>query len=165
MSESDETDPVDIAELAAAAELADPAKAPSRSELKNQQARAELEPLAEGERPRVVVYGAITSIVIAISILIGWIARSDVTAFQSIPPAILFFVMAAGMWDLRYWAVLGFEAVMALFMINAMLVLIGASTALSVVVPIVVLVVSGSFFWYTVKALARIQMPAARDRD
>jgi hypothetical protein len=74
-------------------------------------------------------------------------------------PAILFGVMAAGMWRARYWAVLGFQAVMAILMIGAFLTLIAATSLIAALTPLLVIAVAGGFFWFTVKALARIQMP------
>ncbi len=155
-----------IEDIAAEAE----ARGLSRSELKNQEAREKLEPLEQGERPGIVTIGAIVSALIAASILIGWIAGAEVkvgntdlserpNAFQVIPPAILFAVMAAGMWRARYWAVLGFEAIMAILMVGSFITLIAATTAFKAVSSAAVLVGAGLLFWFTVKALARIQMP------
>jgi len=155
-----------IEDVAARAE----AGGPSRSELKNQAARDALEPLEEGERPGIVTIGALVSAAIAASILIGWIAGAEVkvgdtdlserpNAFQVFPPAILFAVMAAGMWRTRYWAVLGFEAIMAIIMVGSFITLVAATSVFKAVSSGLVLVAAGLLFWFTVKALARIQMP------
>src|SRR6185503_9560359 len=122
-------------------------------ELKNRAAREQLEPLEEGERPLVVTIGAVLSLAIAISIVVAWLAGVEVqvgntdieerpSAFQVFPPAILFAVMGIGMLRSRYWAVLVFQAI---------------STFL-------VLTIAGTLFWFTVKALARIQMPSPGER-
>jgi hypothetical protein len=147
-------------DLAAEAE----ARGISRSELKNQRAREALEPLTEGERPRIVTAGALVSAAIALITVGAWLVGAEVDgerpdALQVFAPAILFGVMAAGMWRARYWAVLGFQAVMAILMIGAFLTLIAATTVLGALTPLLVLAVAGGFFWFTVKALARIQMP------
>lgn len=142
----------------------------SRSELRDQQAREELEPLEEGERPVIVTIGAMISAVIAASIVIAWIAGAEVkvgntdlserpNAFQVFPPAILFAVMTWGMWRSRYWAVLGFEAIMAILMVGSFITLIAATSAFKAITSGAVLVGAGLLFWFTVKALARIQMP------
>jgi len=144
----------------------------SRSEIRNERVRSELEPLQEGERPRIVTAGAILSILIALSILGAWIAGVEVeigdsgveekpNPFQVFPPAILFLVMAAGMWRSRYWAVLGFEAIMAIIMVGSFITLIAATSVFQAITAGLVLVGAGLFFWFTVKALARIQMPSA----
>jgi hypothetical protein len=136
----------------------------SGSELKNQRARAALEPLEEGERPRVVAVGALVSALIAVITVGAWAVGAEVngerpSVVQVFAPAILFGVMAAGMWRSRYWAVLGFQAVMAILMVGAFLTLISATSLLGALTPILVLLVAGALFWFTVKALARIQMP------
>jgi len=148
----------------------------SRSEVRNERARAELEPLAAGERPTVVTIGALVSLAIALSILIAYAAgvKVDVegssiderpNALQVFPPAILFGVMAWGMWGARYWAVLGFQAIMAIIMIGAFLTLIAATTIFKAVSALLILAAAAALFWFTVKALARIQMPTPRERD
>ncbi len=155
-----------IEDLAAQAE----ARGVSRSELRNEQAREELEPLPEGERPRVVTIGAVISMLIALSILIGWLAGAKVQVvgtdlserpnpFQVFPPAILFAVMSFGMWRARYWAVLGFEAIMAILMVGSFITLIAATSVFKAISSGLVLIAAGALFWFTVKALARIQMP------
>ena len=142
----------------------------SRSELKNREARAKLVPLAKGERPGIVTLGAIISALIAASIVIAWAAGAEVkvgntdlserpNAFQVFPQAILFAVMAWGMWRARYWAVLGFEAIMAILMVGSFITLIAATDAFKAITSGAVLVAAGLLFWFTVKALARIQMP------
>ncbi len=160
-----------VEDIAARAEAA----GPSRSELRNQQAREELEPLAEGERPGVVTIGAIVSFLIAASIVIGWIAGVKVDVdnstvderpnpLQVFPPAILFAVMGWGMMRARYWAVLGFEAIMAIIMVGSFITLIAATSVFKAISAGLVLLAAGALFWFTVKALARIQMPQQAER-
>jgi hypothetical protein len=149
-----------VEDIAAEAE----ARGVSRSEIRNERARDALEPLAEGERPRVVTVGAVISALIALITVGAWIFGAEVdgerpSAFQVFAPAILFGVMGWGMWRARYWAVLGFQAVMAILMVGAFLTLIAATSLLGALTPILVLIGAGTLFWYTVKALARIQMP------
>ena len=160
-----------VEDIAARAEAA----GVSRSELRNQQAREELEPLGEGERPGVVTIGAIVSFLIAASIVIGWIAGVKVDVenstvderpnpLQVFPPALLFAVMGWGMLRSRYWAVLGFEAIMAIIMVGSFITLIAATSVFKAISALLVLVAAGALFWFTVKALARIQMPEQAER-
>lgn len=147
-------------ELAAEAD----ARGVSKSEIRNERAREALAPLEEGERPRAVTAGAIASAAIALVTVGAWAVGAEVdgerpNGFQVFAPAILFGVMAAGMWRTRYWAVLGFQAVMAILMVGAFLTLIAATSLIQALTPIVVLIVAGTFFWFMVKAMARIQMP------
>lgn len=162
-------DPITLAERAER-------KGPSKSELKNQAAREALIPLGPGERPLVVTIGAVVSLVIAASILIAWLAGVEVeigtsgieerpNAFQVFPPMILFAVMGIGMWGTRYWAVLGFQAVMAIVMIGAFLALISATSAFQAISTAIILIGAGALFWFMVKAMARIQMPTPRGVD
>ena len=161
-----------VMDLAAEAE----ARGVSRSELRNERAREELEPLDRGERPLVVTIGAVISLLIAASIIIAWLAGVEVqvgntdinerpSAFQVFPPAILFTVMGVGMLGARYWAVLGFQAIMAIIMIGAFLTLIAATSIFQALSTLIVLLGAGALFWFTIKALARIQMPEPGGRD
>lgn len=156
--ERDRTAAVD--DVAAEAE----ARGISRSELKNEIARRQLEPLEEGERPLVVTLGAVVSALIAAVTVGAWLAGAEVDGERPNPvqvfaPAILFGVMAWGMWRARYWAVLGFQAVMAILMVGAFLTLIAATSIGSALTAVAVLLAAGTFFWFMVKGLARIQMP------
>jgi len=171
VGEASGDDATSPAELAAAAE----ARGASRSEIKDEIARAQLEPLAEGERPLVVTIGAALSLAIALSIVIAWLAGAEVqvgntdveehpSAFQVFPPAILFAVMGIGMLRRRYWAVLGFQAIMAIIMIGAFIALIAATSVFAAASTLLVLAIAATLFWFTVKALARIQMPSPGER-
>jgi hypothetical protein len=139
----------------------------SRAEARNAAAREALEPLGEGERPMVVTLGAVASALICVSILVAYAAGAEVdgerpNVAQVIAPALLMGVMAWGMWRARYWAVLGFQAVLLFLIIAAVLGLVRAGTAVQVVGNVVLISIAGAFFYFTVKALARIQMPDRR---
>ena len=84
--------------------------------------------------------------------------------FQVFPPAILFAVMGYGMMRSRYWAVLGFEAIMAIIMVGAFITLVAATSVFKAISALLVLAAAGALFWFTVKALARIQMPEPSER-
>ena len=159
-------------DLAAEAE----ARGVTKSEIRNERVRETLEPLDKGERPLVVTIGAVLSILISISIVVAWLAKVEVqvgntdiserpSAFQVFPPAVLFAVMGYGMLRARYWAVLGFQAIMAIIMIGAFLALIAATSAFEALSTLAILVATATLFWFTVKALARIQMPEPGGRD
>jgi hypothetical protein len=150
----------DVADIAAEAER----RGVPKSEIRNERVREGLEPLAEGERPTVVTAGAILSFAIALITVGAYIAGAEVdgerpNAVQVFAPAILFGVMGYGMWRVRYWAVLGFQAVMGILMVGAFLSLIAAASVLAALTAVFILAGAGTFFWFTVKAMARIQMP------
>jgi hypothetical protein len=54
---------------------------------------------------------------------------------------------------------------MAIIMIGSFLTLIAATSVFQAISTFLVLAIAGAFFWFTVKALARIQMPEPRGRD
>ena len=137
----------------------------AKAEERNQEAREALEPLAEGERPLVVTIGAVVAALIAISVIVGYLAGTEVNGekpklLQVLAPAILMGVMAWGMWRARYWAVLGFQLALVLVIFSAFFgLLAGASSLSQIVGTLALLAVAGSFFFFMVKAMARIQMP------
>jgi hypothetical protein len=146
----------------------------ARTEAKNEAARDALEPLAEGERPTVVTVGAVISGLLALSIVIGWAAGVEVTKFSSdgiaqgeghapvlqvIASAGLMGVMSYGMWRARYWAVLGFQAILVLTLVAGSLGLVQATKWTQAIGTTVLIVGAGTLFYFMVKAMARIQMP------
>ena len=70
----------------------------------------------------------------------------------------LMFACAIGMW-MRYWAVLGFMALLAIVATLFSLYLIEASNLLGLFVALVVIGGSGYLFFKLVRVLSRIQMP------
>ncbi len=111
-----------------------------------------------------IVIGAGLSAAIALVTVGAWVLGAEVDgerpgAVQVFAPAILFAVMAWGMWNRAYWAVLGFQAVMGILMVGSFLSLVAAESAGVAITSLVVLIGAGTLFWFTVKALARIQMP------
>jgi hypothetical protein len=146
----------------------------ARTEAKNEAVRSELEPLTEGERPLVVTIGAVISALLAISTVIGFAAGVEVRRFGSdgiqqgeghapivsvIAVAVLMGTMAYGMWRARYWAVLGFQALLVLLLASASLGLLTATSWLQAVATTVLIVGAGAMFYFMIKAMARIQMP------
>jgi hypothetical protein len=63
------------------------------------------------------------------------------------------------MWHKRYWAVLGFQAMLGLVILFFALLLVRASNALGFVVGAVVVLGGGFLFFKLVRVLSRIQMP------
>jgi hypothetical protein len=137
----------------------------ARAEQRNQEAREALEPLAEGERPTVVTIGAVVAALIALSILGGYLAGVQVNGEtpkvpQVAAPALIMGFMAWGMWRARYWAVLGFQLILVFLIFSAVFGLaVQASTVPQFAATLGLLAVAGSFFYFMVKAMARIQMP------
>jgi len=76
--------------------------------------------------------------------------------------AVLMFVCAGGMWKMKYWAVLGFQALLAIVILTFALVLVRANNVLGVAISLVVVVAGGFLFFRLVRVLSRIQMPSTR---
>jgi hypothetical protein len=150
------------ARAAAAGEVT--AKPPSRSELKNADARAKLEPLAEGERPGAVTAAALVTAILLLMNIAAAIFGYDApgggdNAGPLVVYALLLGVMTWGLWRAKYWAVLGIQALLALTMLISGLSLPLASDAISAVLSGAIFVAAGTLFWFLIKAMARIQMP------
>jgi hypothetical protein len=146
----------------------------ARREARNQAVRDELEPLEEGERPTVVTVGAVVSALIAVSAIVGYAAGVEVTKVGSdgiqqgeekapllsiVAVVGLMGTMAYGMWKARYWAVLGFQALLVIVLVAASLGLIQATEWPQAVGTTLLIAGAGAMFYFMVKAMARIQMP------
>ncbi|HEX6229049.1 MAG TPA: hypothetical protein VFZ41_06245 [Solirubrobacterales bacterium] len=143
----------------------------ARAEERNRAVREELEPLAEGERPLVVTLGAAVSALIAVSIVAGYLAGAEVDGSrpglaQVLAPALLMGIMAWGMWRARYWAVLGFQLILVFLIFSAFFGLAAEAASVGqVVATLGLLAIAGTFFFFMVRAMARIQMPTRQPRD
>lgn len=137
---------------------------PSRSERRDAEARARLEPLAEGERPLAVTIAAVVAAVLAIGNLAAYAA--GLTVGDERPPVsgivvyeVLLIITAVGMWRTRYWAVLGFEFILGLMLAYLAIYLVGATKLIGVVVALAIGIPAAVLFWFLVRAMARIQTP------
>jgi uncharacterized membrane protein (DUF2068 family) len=139
---------------------------PSRTEQRDAAVRARLTPLAPGERPWVITVGAalaaVSGLTQLILFLVGVKLRTTglhASAGQTIAFAVLMFLCAGGMWLMRYWAVLGFMALLAILLVFAAGALITASSLVGLVVALAIIGVGGYLFFKLVRVLSRIQMP------
>ncbi len=141
----------------------------ARAEEKNRAAREALDPLQEGERPGAVTVGAIVAAVIALifigSTAVALFGRVEVGGETPNPAPLALFAaamvaMAYGMWRARYWAVLGFQAMLVLFMLAAAGGLLGVRTVLQAIGSLLMLGLAGTLFYFMIRAMARIQMPS-----
>jgi hypothetical protein len=144
-----------------------PPKPPSRSELKNAEARAKLVPLREGERPRAVTAAALVTALLLVMNVAAAIFGYDAPGGGSNGAPLVVYggllgAMTWGLWRARYWAVLGMQALLALTMLIAGLQLPLAADVTSAVLAGTIFVAAGVLFWFLVKAMARIQMPERR---
>jgi hypothetical protein len=136
------------------------------SEERNAEVRAQLEPLAEDERPGAVTIGAIVAAVLAVIVIVGYARGARIGDRGSLAGAVLLagvlLAAAWGMWSVRYWAVLGFQALLAFQVIVAALALLVASNLWAALLCLAVIGFGGGLFWKLIRAMARIQMPERR---
>lgn len=137
-----------------------------RSARRDAAVRATLEPLAPGERPWPIVVGAILAalaggvqLVLFLAGVKLKVAGTHAAAGSTIVFALVMFVCAIGMWMLRYWAVLGFMALLAIGVTNFALALLKVSSVVGLVIAVGGIVIPGFLFFKLVRVLSRIQMP------
>lgn len=135
----------------------------ARGRARSEAARAALEPLGEGERPRAVTVGALVAAGLAlaevISFAIGYEPGEDGRVLRSVLVVGLLAVMAWGMWRVRYWAVLGMQTLLGITLVYASVAAMFAANLNAVLLVLAIIVPSGALFWFLVKSMARIQMP------
>jgi hypothetical protein len=135
----------------------------ARGEARNEEIRRNLEPLDDGERPGAVTVGAIVALVLAIAntvaLTLGETVRGDDVTAPGIGLSIVLLVCAIFMWQARYWAVLGFQALLVIQIIISAGALLVAPTIWAALVLLAVTVAGGVLFWKLIRALARLQMP------
>ena len=134
-----------------------------RGEERNELIRAELEPLAPGERPGAVTVAAIVALVLAILNTVATFAGDPIGGQDARGVSLAFtailLVAAAGMWRAKYWAVLGFQALLTLQLIIVFILLLAVTEVWRGLLLAAMLFFGGWLFWKLVRAMARIQMP------
>ena len=144
-----------------------PGEPRARGEARAEQIRASLEPLDEGERPTAVTIAAIVAFVMAMANVVAALAGADLRTDENEDNATSFTVLssgllllaAGGMWRAKYWAVLGFQAILAFQIIVLAVALIRVEAWYYAVGVVVVIWLLGWLFWKLVRSMARIQMP------
>ena len=142
----------------------EPSRPASRSEQKNEEARAALVPLEPGERPVAVMVAAIVAGLLGLSNLSLYLAGVDIRGEDPNAGALLFGALmlfaAWGMWKVRYWAVLGMQALLGLIILVFSLFAVTAASVWALLLALAVVGAAGTLFWFMIKAMARIQMPS-----
>lgn len=136
----------------------------SRSQRRDAEARAGLEPLGPGERPPVILISTVVCALLALTNLVAFVAGVKIGGKRPAVTEIVVFsavmlACAIGLWRLWYGAVLGFMALLAIIATAFALLLIEASNLLGLFVALVVVITSGWLFFKLVRVLSRIQMP------
>ncbi len=141
-------------------------RAPSRSEQRDAAARAALQPLRPGERPATLMIAALVALALAVLVLVGYATGARVAHHGATPQgaallSALFLAAAVGIWRVRYWAVLGFEAYLAAQVLFSALALTVVSGPRGAVICLVSIVGGGLLFYKLVRVMARIQASQA----
>ncbi|HEV2785715.1 MAG TPA: hypothetical protein VGV67_04950 [Solirubrobacteraceae bacterium] len=142
----------------------------ARGRARDEEIRASLEPLAPGERPRVVTIAAIVAFVFAIANVLSALTGNDIstaTGDPSIATAVttaLLLVAGFGMLARQYWAVLGFQTILGIQIVFFSLYLIGVQTLWQALVTVVAIGLLGWLFWKLVRPMARMQVPRPERR-
>ena len=138
----------------------------SRSAQRDAAVRATLTPFAPGERPVAILVGAglaaLSGLVQLILFLVGVRLHTTglkASAGQTIAFAVLMLLCAGGMLAMRYWAVLGFMALLAILVLFAVGGLVKASSVIGAVIALAIVAGGGYLFFKLVRVLSRIQMP------
>jgi hypothetical protein len=132
-------------------------------------ARAALEPLAPGERPKALIVAVVVCAIVAVAVLVGAATVHDLRSHGgSVPGAVLIAAVLAmlgvGMLRLRYWAVLSFEALLAFQIIVTSLALVVASTITAALVCATGIGLGGWLFWKLIRVMGRLQAGERTER-
>jgi hypothetical protein len=137
---------------------------PSRSAARDAAVRSTLQPFEPGERPWPIVVGAILAalaggvqLVLFLAGVKLKVAGTHAAAGSTIAFAIVMFMCAIGMWTMRYWAVLGFMALLAIAVVNFSLALVRVSSLLGLGIAVGGILLPGFLFFKLVRVLSRLQ--------
>jgi hypothetical protein len=136
----------------------------TRSQRRDAEARANLKPLAPGERPMVIRISALLAAGLGLANFIAWIAGDKIGGKHPAAGGIVIFTAlmgacAIGLWRMWYGAVLGWMALLAIIGTLFSLYLVEASNLLGFIVAPVIVIIAGYLFFKLVRVLSRLQMP------
>jgi hypothetical protein len=146
-----------------------PAKRKPSSEQRAAVRRAELVALAPDERPSPLGACALIAGALGLANLVLYLAGLKIQGKHPGPGILSFSIVmllaAWGLWGRRYWAVLGFQALLALAVLTFSLFLVEASNLEALALCLVIIGGGGWLFWKLVGVMARIQMPSVDPFD
>ncbi len=133
------------------------------------QARAALAPLGEDERPSALLVAVAVSALLAVGVVAGALTVHDLSGHGGslaggVFLAAILALLAQGMYRRRYWAVLGFEALLAFQVIVTSLALVVASTLAAAGGCLLAIVLGGWLFWKLIRVMGRIQAGERQER-
>jgi hypothetical protein len=135
---------------------------PLAGERRKAQARAALQPLAPHERPAPLRVAVAVAAALALGVGVSVATVHNLSRHGGSLPGGLFLagvllMLAWGMHRKRYWAVLGFEALLAFQIIVTSLALVVAETLLAAGLCALSVGLAGWLFWKLVRVMGRIQ--------
>ena len=133
------------------------------------QGRAALQPLAEGERPAALLVAVAVAGLVATGVAVGALTIHNLRSHGGSAPggifiAVVLAALAVGMYRRRYWAVLGFEALLAFQILVTSLALVIATTILAAALCLLSIGLGGWLFWKLVRVMGRMQAGERRCR-
>lgn len=131
--------------------------------------RASLHPLAPGERPLALRLATLLAAVLCVANVALVAGGATIGGHREVVPGLLFAAImvgaAVGLWQRRYLAVLGFEALLACLLVWAALSLLVASNVAAAVLCVAVLAIAGPLFWFLIRVMARLQAGRQQSAD
>lgn len=121
-----------------------------------------LQPLGENERPTALLIAIAVCAVVAVVVLVGGLTIHNLSRHGGSLPGAIFLatILAAlgvGMYRRRYFAVLGFEALLTFQIIVTSLALVIATSLLAAGLCLLAVGLAGWLFWKLVRVMGRIQ--------
>ena len=119
------------------------------------------EPLREGERPAALMVATAVCAAVAVGVIVSAATVHDLSRHGGSLPGAVFIaavlaLLALGLYRRRYWAVLGFEALLAFQILVTSLALVVASTVAAAVGCVLSVGLGGWLFWKLVRVMTRI---------
>ncbi|MDX6677247.1 MAG: hypothetical protein QOE31_1299 [Solirubrobacteraceae bacterium] len=137
----------------------------ARGRARDEAIRQELAPLQPGERPRIVTVAAFVAFAFAIANLIATLTVDGLSSDQGDPTVLavvttsILVLAGVGMLARRYWAVLGFQVILAMQIVVFSLALLRVQKWWLGILMAIAICLLGMLFWKLIRAMARLQMP------
>ncbi|HWK30341.1 MAG TPA: hypothetical protein VNS09_27485 [Solirubrobacter sp.] len=129
----------------------------ARSRAKADEIRAQLTPLAPGERPLGIKLAVALALLVALANLV--VAAVHESPAGGIAFAALMCAFALGLWARIYLVLLLFQALLAVSMVVSTLSLAFASNLLGALLALGVICACAPVFWLLIRVMARLQVP------